>query len=211
MEVVQDKGIAVDLDETLSWTIYFWMIEGQKLFGNPENLGVEEMARKYRYTSNVTYWQSEEFEKWRMEIIHSNETQRKLPVLQGAKQGVHNLNKIIPIVAYLSCRPVSVTKGTKDWLKKNGFPDAQLILRPSNVKKQDEQQWKAKKLESLYPRIVGMVDDNISFINELSNYKGVVFLFDHIKKPDTKLNVIPCTDWSAVVEEARHIFWNKFI
>jgi len=37
-------------DETLSWTIGYWIEEMQNKFGNPENLTVKEMVEKYRYT-----------------------------------------------------------------------------------------------------------------------------------------------------------------
>jgi hypothetical protein len=38
----------LDIDETLSWTIAFWVERMQKLFGNPERLSVKEMAEKYK-------------------------------------------------------------------------------------------------------------------------------------------------------------------
>lgn len=44
------KGIALDIDETLSWTIGYWVEKMQELFGNPENLTVRQLIEKYRYT-----------------------------------------------------------------------------------------------------------------------------------------------------------------
>ncbi|MBS1267170.1 MAG: hypothetical protein MAG795_01142 [Candidatus Woesearchaeota archaeon] len=207
-DLLENKsGIAIDLDETLSWTIYYWMLEAQKIFGNPENLTPEAMARKYRYTGNVPYWEGQEFNKWRMGKILCNETQRNLPPIKGSIKGLNNLNKIIPIATYLSCRPQAVIKGTKDWLKANNYPDAPITLRPSSVKKQDEQKWKAKKLESLYPDIVGIVDDNPNFIKAVSSdFKGVIFLYDRQKSLNTNLNIISCKDWDTVVRKAKEYF-----
>ena len=49
------SGIAVDIDETLSWTVGYWFKEMIKLFGNPEKLSVKKLISKYRYTQNVPY------------------------------------------------------------------------------------------------------------------------------------------------------------
>ena len=38
------KGLVIDLDETLSWTIYYMAGELAKLYGNPQNLSVEELC-----------------------------------------------------------------------------------------------------------------------------------------------------------------------
>ena len=35
---INETGLGVDIDETLSWTVGRWAKEMQKLFGNPENL-----------------------------------------------------------------------------------------------------------------------------------------------------------------------------
>jgi len=63
-ESIIGTGLAVDIDETLSWTIGYWIEEMQNKFGNPENLTIKEMVEKYRYTQNVPYWQHEEALQW---------------------------------------------------------------------------------------------------------------------------------------------------
>jgi hypothetical protein len=40
------KGLALDVDETLSWTVGYWIAEMQARFGNPESLSVEELIAK---------------------------------------------------------------------------------------------------------------------------------------------------------------------
>lgn len=48
-------GLAVDIDETLSWTLKYWVEKMAEKFGNPENLSVLEIIKKYRYSQNVPY------------------------------------------------------------------------------------------------------------------------------------------------------------
>ena len=57
------KGLALDIDETLSFTIGFLIEKLVEKVGNPENLTVKEIARKYRHTDNVPYWQNNEAKK----------------------------------------------------------------------------------------------------------------------------------------------------
>ena len=49
LPTIVNHGLGVDIDETLSWTVGYWMEEMQKLFGNPESLSVRDMVAKYRY------------------------------------------------------------------------------------------------------------------------------------------------------------------
>lgn len=67
-----EKGIAVDIDETLSWTVGYWVEQMQEKFGNPEKLSIKEMIEKYRYTQNIPYWQSAEALKWIDENVFEN-------------------------------------------------------------------------------------------------------------------------------------------
>lgn len=127
------KGLALDIDETLSWTLYHWISEMQKHFGNPENLTIKQLIAKYRYTQNVPYWQTEEALQWMESNRHSDELQERLPLIEGADQAVQRINHIIPIVAYITTRPNTVITGTKQWLDKHNFPEAPIITRPPYV------------------------------------------------------------------------------
>jgi hypothetical protein len=40
------KGLVIDLDETFSWTIHYMAGELAKLYGNPQNLSVEELRER---------------------------------------------------------------------------------------------------------------------------------------------------------------------
>jgi hypothetical protein len=199
-------GIAVDIDETLSWTIGYWVQEMQKKFGNPENLTVKEMIEKYRYTQNVPYWQHSEALVWVDEKINSNETQENLPLIEGSSEYLNKINKIIPIVAYITIRPERVLAGTKNWLKKHNFPEAPIICRPDDIVHGNGSEWKAKILEKLYPNVLGIIDDNAKLLESLNkDYPGKVFLYDHSSHYDFSF-AIACKNWSEVYEEIKKYF-----
>lgn len=196
-------GLAVDIDETLSWTIGFWVQEMQEKFGNPENLTIKEMIEKYRYTQNVPYWQSPEALEWMSDKINSNETQEDLPLIDGSSVYLNKIKQIIPIVAYITVRPIRVLEGTKNWLDKHNFPSAPVICRPNEVDHSDGNQWKAAVLEDLYPDILGIIDDNPKLLHHLKkDYPGTVFLYDHHDNQGLSF-AIACQDWPAVYEEVK--------
>jgi 5'(3')-deoxyribonucleotidase len=200
------KGIAVDVDETLSWTIGYWVEQMQKKFDNPENLSINNMIKKYRYTQNVPYWQSAEALKWIDEKIHSNELQEILPLIKGSNVYLNRIAKIIPITTYITVRPEIIRSGTQKWLDKHNFPKAPIICKPLNVEHKDGNKWKAKVLEKLYPKVLGMIDDNAKLLECLdNNYKGIIYLYDH-SVVDSELNVIPCKNWPDVFEEVKKHF-----
>lgn len=212
MNIVLDtnnRWIALDIDETLSWTIWYRVEEMQKKFGNPENLSVEEMAQKYRYTQNVPYRQSEEALKRVDEQIYSNETQTRIPPIQSAQEFVMKIHAIVPITAYITIRPLEVLEWTQKWLSLHGFPEAPIIMRPKDVKKEDGGSWKAKILHQAYPQILGIIDDNDSILSHLnSTYTWTVFLYDHDSsdKESTFTNFVCCKSWELVYKEIKERF-----
>lgn len=202
------QGLAVDIDETLSWTIGYWVEQMQNKFGNPENLSVKEMVEKYRYTQNIPYWQTDEALDWMRNSIHSNELQKELPLIEEADIYLNKINEVIPIVAYITVRPQSVLTGTQDWLKKNGFPEAQIICKPIDIEHENGSKWKAEILEKLYPNVLGIIDDNIKLLEFLNtNYSGIIFAYDHASIDNKNgINVIPCKNWPNVYEEVKKYF-----
>lgn len=194
------QGLALDIDETLSFTIGYMierLIEG---LGNPENLTVEEIIKKYKHTDKIPYWQGEKAEEILESIRNSNEIQRNLPLIENSGDLVNKINKIVPITAYITVRPKAIYKGTKLWLQENGFPEAMVITKPDTVLRKDGNLWKAKVLEYLYPEVLGIVDDNPDLSKYLSkNYKGTVFLYNNIQILNKDIRVIPCKDWKTVL------------
>lgn len=203
---IKEEGIAVDIDETLSWSVYYWVEGLQKQFGNPENLSVEELIKKYRYTQNVPYWQSEEAQQWIEKKINCNATQRELPLIKDANNIIKKIAEIVPVAAYITARPEAVLAGTTDWLNTHGFPTAPVICRPTTVLSEQRDRWKATILEELHPVIKGIIDDNPGLLKHLSSsYEGFIFLYDS-EPVESKLKVISCKDWPAVYEEIKKAF-----
>lgn len=200
-------GLAVDIDETLSWTIYSLASELIAKFGSPENLAVEEIISKYRYTWNVPYWQTPEIKDWTRNRLYDNEFQRNLLVVSGADTYLKKVNEIVPVSAYLTARPRSVLNGTLDWLKKYDFPDAPVVTRPDTVDRYMSNKWKAGMLEALFPKLLGLIDDNDGILQYLSNsYPCSIFLFEHQETPKSRLNLVACPEWEDVHREVRKRF-----
>jgi len=200
---ISKPGLAVDIDETLSWTIGYWIEKMQARFGNPEKLTVKEMAEKYRYTQNIPYWQHDEVLQWVDEKINSNETQENLPLVEGSSAYLNRINQIIPIAAYLTIRPERVLEGTRTWLTKHNFPPAPVICRPNELVHNNGNEWKAKILEELYPKILGIIDDNAKLLQFLSSgYQGRVFLYEHNDNLGFPC-AVACKDWLTVYQEVK--------
>lgn len=203
---IKTPGLAVDIDETLSWTIGYWTEKMLEKFGNPENLTVKEIIEKYRYTQNVPYWQSAEAKQWVHDKIHSDDLQKELPLIEGANDYLEKIQAIVPIAAYLTVRPQSVIEGTQTWLDQHGFPKAPIIGKPLEVAHGDGNKWKAETLQKLYPDIMGMIDDNALLLDFLdAKYPGVIFLYDH-HAVESPLNVIACKNWVDVYTEVNKYF-----
>jgi hypothetical protein len=193
-------GLALDIDETLSWTLGYWFSEMQRLFGNPENLTVRQIVDKYRYSQNVPYWQTPEALEWVKDKTNDNEAYKKLDLIPNSNIFVNKINKIIPIVAYITTRPATVINGTRDWLLANDFPRATIILRPVDIPKSEGNPWKAGVLEYLYPQVMGIVDDHPDLAKYLQNYSGKFFMFDNKTSAIDNKNFIPCPTWEDVYQ-----------
>jgi hypothetical protein len=203
-------GIALDIDETLAWTIGLWVERLIRDFGNPENLSVKDIAEKYKLFQNIPYWKDEVHWDFTRSFIESNDFQEDIPLIENCNDLVNEINKEIPVVAYITARPEMVGEGTLKWLKKHGFPDAPLILRPNNISNKDGSRWKAKVLEDLYPRVIGIIDDNPGFFEFLSpKYKGTIFLYKHSERFRDDLDVVACPKWSDVSREV--LMWTGLL
>lgn len=203
---ITKSGLAVDIDETLSWTMGHWVERMMEKFGNPENLSVKEIIEKYRYTQNVPYWQEPAALAWVRENINSNEVQKELPLIEDADFYLKKIDKIIPITAYITIRPEAVREGTEHWLKKHDFPPAPIIYKPNEVAHHDGNKWKAEVLQDLYPRVLGLIDDNAKLLDFLpAVYSGKIFLYDHHDNFG-RSNVIACQNWLTVYKEIKNYF-----
>lgn len=200
LKILGIQGLALDIDETLSYTIGYMVTRLMNSLCNPENLTVEEIINKYKHTDDIPYWQGEEAEEILETIRNSNEIQQQLPLIANSDDIANKINEIIPIVAYITVRPKTIYEGTKLWLEKNNFPKAKLITKPDNVSRKDGNKWKAKVLEYLHPEVLGIVDDNPNLSKYLEkSYKGTIFLYNSTEILNKDIRVIPCKNWKTVL------------
>ncbi|MBU0660707.1 hypothetical protein KKG22_00840 [Patescibacteria group bacterium] len=203
---INGKGLALDIDETLSRTGRAWASEFYRTFTNPEGVTEEEYYNKYYANSILPEWFTQEMHAWVEERRCSSEYQKTLPLIEGAIETVKKIQDIVPITAYITARPTSTEQGTKAWLDIHGFPKASLITKPETIHWQDGPKWKAQVLEHLYPSVVGIVDDNPSMLQYLSHeYQGQVFVFDH-EEADLHPQAQTCAHWDMVYMQIQRHF-----
>lgn len=208
-------GILLDIDDTISDTNTFWAAHLIKDLGNPEQLSAAELTRKYRYVRNVPYWDGKKADEWIETQLRADSVQKSLPVVEGAVQAVNRIHSAMPVHGYLTGRPACVQDGTRYWLDKNGFPEAEVIFQPSkealgDLGIVDGNAWKARVLEYLYPTIAGIIDDNAEMAAQLSTgYRGTVYLFSHTVNPKPSLDIICCNDWEDAVRRIESVHRGK--
>ena len=203
LELENAKGIFLDIDDTISATNLFWAQNHIGRFGNPENLTAEEIVRRYRYVSNVPYWNNNRAaEDWVQQHRLSDKGELELPLVQGAVESTREIKDML--VAYLTGRPQSTISGTKKWLETHGFPMLDIIAQPSQATLEqmclsDGNEWKARVMEYFFPIVYGAIDDNSGVVGYLSpEYRGTIYLFSH-EAIDATTNVICCPTWKDVV------------
>jgi len=89
------KGIALDIDETLSDTNNHWfdhMLKFQPL----EGLSKKETVKKYKFIEHVPGWDNKEVLAHMGTLMHSNDFNETIPLIEDANHIVNKINKTIP-------------------------------------------------------------------------------------------------------------------
>lgn len=202
------RGIALDIDDTLCHTFEHWLDALHSSFGALHSK--EEIAAAgYRVLEEYPHWKDPEgARRWIMEARESDPLHEEFPLIENANHLVERIHEVIPIAAYITARPERVRNGTSKWLKRHGFIDAPLIMRPETVGHGQGSAWKASLLHELYPGVQAIVDDRPSLIRHLpEGYQGVVFLYGQ-KRTDARddIRVIECATWEEVYAQIKTIF-----
>lgn len=209
INLIRKKGLAVDIDGTLSFTFWYWLRKMQAKFHKTEKLSVEDLIEKYRHIQNESCWQNIKALNWIKEKINTNKLQSFLPIIKQSSLYLNKIDKITPINAYITIRPEKLRPGTERWLKKHNFPLAPLICRPNNINSSNGLSWKSKILKILYPKVVGIIDDNAKLLKYLNpNYQGRVFLYNHL----TNFNfpfAIACNNWHHTYFQIKKYYFKK--
>lgn len=204
------QGLALDIDETLADSNYYWfksMYDLKPIDGHT----LEDLLKKYKFAEEVPGWDTPEFYTHMDGLLHSEEFNENIPLIENSNHVVNDLNKTLPILAYITARPATVRGATERWLKRHGFPDAELITRSHDTKTTEldlvsRNRWKAEILEKLYPHIKGIIDDNKVLVEELNNigYEGTLYLYG-VETEEFKdyKHVVVCPTWNSMLEKIR--------
>ncbi|OGH07753.1 MAG: hypothetical protein A2171_02560 [Candidatus Levybacteria bacterium RBG_13_35_9] len=198
------RGLALDIDETISHTAKYWVDVLTVKFGNPEGLTAREIFRKYRRIQEYPHWKTKEALEWMEWAKQADEIQQDIPLIENANHIVNKIHKIKPIVCYITARPDIILPGTKKWLDKHGFPKAEIITSSKSIGHIEASKLKVDLLIKLYPEVVGIVDDNLRLIEDLpSSYKGTLFLYDIEDNISDRENIISCATWEEVYKQIK--------
>lgn len=199
------RGLALDIDEVLSDTNPQWF-RYMLRFQEVEGATFEELMSTYSFIEHVPAWRNEAALQHMKEVMHSSDFNGTLPLISGADAAVRRVHAIMPILAYVTARPSTVLEATRAWLRKHGFPEADIIARTDDVRPTEEDlinknTWKAGVLHALYPEILGIVDDNPVLARELESlgYKGKLFLYGEANREfKASGHVAVCPTWEDV-------------
>lgn len=181
LEVTGLRGLALDIDDTLSYTGTAWLEEVKATFGGHEVLTRDEFVEKYGWFDQVPGWPPDSVKTKVLELVDSNEFHDQIPLNAEALAAVREIHEFLPIVAYITARPSSVFLSSQKWLAHHGFPDAPILFRTGETSFQEKNMWKARVLKRLYPAIVGIVDDHPELPEQLKaiDYEGTIYLYDN--------------------------------
>ncbi|MFZ2522432.1 MAG: hypothetical protein WAX44_00650 [Minisyncoccia bacterium] len=201
------SGLALDIDETLADSNTHWF-ENMFKFHAPEGLNLKDVMSKHKFVEEVPEWSTVEAFEFMQEMLHSEEFNESVPLIEDSNHIVNKIDKLIPIVAYITARPSTVINATNRWLKRHDFPAVDLITRPHDIQATvtdiiDRNKWKAKILIDLFPYVSGIIDDNLLLAQSLDDlgYKGTLYLYGtKTTKFDHMNHVITCPTWNDVLD-----------
>ncbi|MCA9486246.1 MAG: hypothetical protein H6500_00540 [Candidatus Woesearchaeota archaeon] len=201
-------SLCLDIDDTIAGTNLFWAEKHIEMFGSNESLTSAEIVRKYGLVKNVPYWNFKESENWILNQLYKvGLTQETKPIIDSLQE-LERIQEKISLSFYLTTRPISTAPQTRNWLTANSFPDIDIISVPENIILElfgfeNSMHWKAKVLESFYPEVQGIIEDNHELLDYLSpNYAGKVYLLSNTANLDQKLSGVKISqNWSGIRRE----------
>ena len=201
--------ISLDLDDTLSETTYEWFYKMSILLGNPENLSINELQKKYWTTKNVEYWKNlPQINDFIKNHVENNEFVKEFKVIENTQKIYKEIDEnIVWINAYITARAENVKSGTLYWLEKHNFSKKEIILRPNWLHSNFGMLWKACVLDILHPKVLWIVDDSQHLAKLLpKRYNWNMFLFwqeiNHFEHP----NIHPSKDIFKVKENIKKVY-----
>lgn len=200
-----NRGLACDVDNTISVTTPEFFRRLDAIFervAEDKELSIEEMVEKYYHSMHVPQWNSRHARIVAEAILRRPSFYDALPVIDGAQQSLQRIANSIPLSAYITARPEEIAASTEKYLQ--SFPKLPVITKPKELLSDTNNAWKAHVLMELYPKVSGIIDDDVRLVEALpKDYQGVVFLFGHERIPKgSPEQTYACRDWDAVEEKA---------
>lgn len=196
--------LAVDLDETVAWTVGHWIGRLLKEFPIEGSPSVEQLIEQHRFAERVPEWKANPAALERMQQFRCcPDLHRELPIIPGSVEALRRLESLFSF-EYLTMRNELVLDATKDWLTRHNFPAGEVTVCPSETPLEQKTSWKARVLELRYPDLVGIIEDHPSVVQSLpADYQGTVFFYSHSESPRNDIHVIPCPTWEHVEQNIR--------
>lgn len=174
-------GLALDIDETLADTNTHFFTHTFRRHPIP-GIALDALMRRYKFSEDVPEWKEPEVRITLEEFLHSDAFHASIPVIPGASESVRLFPESAPVVAYVTARPEELRRGTEEWLERHEFPKAPVLMRTSDGGVPDStirNRWKIGVLQALWPRVTGIVDDNLGLAHELerTDYPGRLYLY----------------------------------
>ncbi|MCL4382442.1 MAG: hypothetical protein M1575_03300 [Patescibacteria group bacterium] len=199
-ELENSFRIVCDIDETLadSWGDYIPLLNAR--FGT--NLTPEEVA-VHGYVQNVPAWCSfaKELSQVMNDLRCNSEFVKNHRTVEGSVKGLWRLTEIGRLIAYVTSRPDGVYQTTVEWLRNNGYPEAEVICMPAHLLLTPQEKiWKQEKIGKLGAHL--MIDDNVDLAENLR--MSTIIIDGHHNKlvVPRGAHITKASHWDYVPEQA---------
>lgn len=204
-ERAEEISFLTDVDDVL---VHCWSNHVDRLnqyFGT--DLTYDEVAC-YGYAQNVPRWLEHEEELFEfMRILRKDpDFIRSHQPIEGALEGLLALTRIISFRGYVTTRPESALRVTREQLFSYGFPSAPVICMPDELLlTQREGPWKRRQIEGLGVDLV--IEDNVGLADGLPATTKVIIIegmHNRICVPQRE-DIVVVPHWSKVVPVAESL------
>lgn len=196
--MANSNELILDIDDTLAETAFTAMSIMREKFKHPDS--VWELLTKYEQPGNVPEWQSIEAQEFLLSTMQSEEFLLNLPRVPDSIEVIEKLTVDFPVQFYMTSRFTKLENLTKDWLKRNSFPNKNIIFcEHSNT----DDAWKLKYLNKSSDENGIFIDNHLpSFGTNVETYKGKLIWLNRYNK-ETGLKVISLNSWQLIYDYLR--------
>lgn len=182
-----------DIDDVGSNTGRHWTRRAIETFGEERILRgrtIEEVHHIYKYIELAPWIQKDPEVCAHLRTYPHDPEAYHCGEIPGAVKFSRKIHEeVIPFAGYITARPRCVAEATRNQLRRLGFPNVPALHRPSNMLWHDAHKWKKSVLDALYPKVVGIVEDqnemDVHLFGESENnvpYQGTLYHLQREKR-----------------------------